>query len=79
MSSQANDTTCPECNSKLQKCLIQQNYAITICVNEKCQYPFRTNEVENNLSYISDKDILDAAKNRLEHGQQGATLPTEKK
>lgn len=61
---------CPLCNSLLRRCLIQQNYGITICINEGCQYPFNSEEVIDNLSFVSDKCILDAAKRRLEHGEQ---------
>ncbi|CAI4920826.1 CGH_3_HP_G0025570.mRNA.1.CDS.1 [Saccharomyces cerevisiae] len=29
---------CPDCNERLQKCLIQQNYAIIICPSLVCGY-----------------------------------------
>ncbi|CAH00510.1 uncharacterized protein KLLA0_D07876g [Kluyveromyces lactis] len=70
MSKPKNDLKCPQCQSNLQRCLIQQNYAVTICTNETCQYPFNSNEIINDLSFISDRDILRAAKSRLEDEQR---------
>lgn len=58
-------TTCPECKSALQKCLIQQNYAMVICPSLTCGYPFNQAPVLDNLVYIDDKDVLDVAQRRL--------------
>ena len=56
---------CPECGSKLQKCLIQQNYAIVMCVNTQCSYPFNRTPVIDNLVYVRENDVLTVAKQRL--------------
>ncbi|CCF56173.1 hypothetical protein KAFR_0A07390 [Kazachstania africana CBS 2517] len=58
-------TTCPNCGQILQKCLIQQNYAIVICPSERCSYPFDQNEVLDQLSYVDETEVLDAAQQRL--------------
>lgn len=60
-----NITDCPDCNSPLQKCLIQQNYAIVICTKEDCPYPFNQRDVTGNLVYVYDSDIISVAKQRL--------------
>ncbi|KAK5780660.1 uncharacterized protein PWA37_003307 [Arxiozyma heterogenica] len=56
---------CPDCGDLLQKCLIQQNYAMVICPNEKCEYPFNQHEIADNLVYVDDNDILEVARLRL--------------
>lgn len=56
---------CPDCGELLQKCLIQQNYAMVICPNEKCGYPFNQQENIENLVYVDDSDVLEAARLRL--------------
>ncbi|AHY76935.1 AQG_2a_G0045820.mRNA.1.CDS.1 [Saccharomyces cerevisiae] len=56
---------CPDCNERLQKCLIQQNYAIIICPSLVCGYPFNQREVLENLTYVDDNDVLKVAKKRL--------------
>lgn len=58
-------THCPDCGTALEKCLIQQNYAIIICPNEECGYPFNQEENINNLVYVDDSDVLEAARQRL--------------
>ncbi|GAV50787.1 hypothetical protein ZYGR_0Z02100 [Zygosaccharomyces rouxii] len=60
-----NITNCPDCGGPLQKCLIQQNYAIVICTKEDCPYPFNQREVMDNLVYVYDSDIISVAKQRL--------------
>lgn len=62
---QVNPDECPDCQSKLQKCLIQQNYAMVICPNVQCGYPFNHNEVIDNLVYVDDNEIIEGAKKRL--------------
>lgn len=56
---------CPDCSELLQKCLIQLNYAMVICPNEKCGYPFNQHEIVDNLVYVDDNDILEVARLRL--------------
>ncbi|CAI4035951.1 hypothetical protein SMKI_14G1610 [Saccharomyces mikatae IFO 1815] len=56
---------CPDCNEKLQKCLIQQNYAIIICPSLTCGYPFNQRDILDNLTYVDDNDVLKVAKKRL--------------
>lgn len=63
-----NITNCPDCGGPLQKCLIQQNYAIVICVEEHCTYPFNQREVMDNLVYVYDPDIISVARQRLSQG-----------
>ncbi|CAL9738521.1 hypothetical protein MOSE0_N13278 [Monosporozyma servazzii] len=58
-------TRCPECDHNLQKCLIQQNYAMIICPNEKCGYPFNQHENIEHMVYVDDNDVLEAARQRL--------------
>ncbi|AGO13183.1 AaceriAFR032Wp [[Ashbya] aceris (nom. inval.)] len=69
---------CPQCNTELRKCLIQQNYSIVICPNEQCMYPFNEAEVIQHLVQTSDKEILEAAKVRLKNdnitGSGGALM-----
>ncbi|SCU92477.1 LAFA_0F10858g1_1 [Lachancea sp. 'fantastica'] len=64
------DTRCPQCDSKLQKCLIQQNYSLVLCTNLNCGYPFNEREVMDNIVYTKDSQILDAAKRRLRKEEQ---------
>lgn len=61
----ASSIECPDCHSKLQKCLIQQNYAMVVCPNVDCGYPFTHNEVIDNLVYVDDNEIIEGAKERL--------------
>lgn len=63
------DEFCPQCETALRKCLIQQNYSLLMCPNEKCSYPFNEREIIENLVYTKDGEILDAAKRRLEEEQ----------
>lgn len=56
---------CPDCGNHLKKCLIQQNYAMVICPNLECGYPFNQSEVINHIVHINDKDIIEVAKDRL--------------
>lgn len=56
---------CPNCGGSLQKCLIQQNYAMVICIREDCGYPFNQNEVFDQLVYVDDQEILSVARKRL--------------
>ncbi|CCC71092.1 hypothetical protein NCAS_0G02050 [Naumovozyma castellii] len=56
---------CPDCGSVLQKCLIQQNYAMVICPDEKCGYPFNQRRVQENLVYVDDSEVIPVAKQRL--------------
>lgn len=58
-------TKCPDCGTPLQKCLIQQNYAMVLCPNETCGYPFNQHDNIENMVYVDDNDILDAARQRL--------------
>ncbi|AQZ12742.1 YNL162W-A [Zygosaccharomyces parabailii] len=59
------ETVCPDCGGPLQKCLIQQNYAIVICIKEDCGYPFNKKEVFDQLVYVDDQEILSVARKRL--------------
>lgn len=56
---------CPDCGENLKKCLIQQNYAMVICPNNKCEYPFNQNEVLSNVVYVDESEVLAVAKKRL--------------
>lgn len=58
-------TKCPDCSHNLQKCLIQQNYAMIICPNEECGYPFNQHENIEHMVYVDDNDVLEAARQRL--------------
>lgn len=58
-------TKCPQCHSELRKCIIQQNFSIVICINEKCAYPFNEERVIDQLVPTTDKEIIEAAKSRL--------------
>lgn len=56
---------CPDCGDFLSKCMIQQNYALVICPNLGCGYPFNQNEVSDNVVYIEESEVLEVAKQRL--------------
>lgn len=56
---------CPDCGENLKKCLIQQNYAMVICPNNQCGYPFNQNEVLSNVVYVDESEVLAVAKKRL--------------
>ncbi|CAL9733040.1 hypothetical protein MOUN0_O12046 [Monosporozyma unispora] len=58
-------TKCPDCGHVLQKCLIQQNYAMILCPNEECGYPFNQHENIEHMVYVDDNDVLEAAGQRL--------------
>ncbi|CCK70810.1 uncharacterized protein KNAG_0F01420 [Huiozyma naganishii CBS 8797] len=58
-------TICPDCKTQLQKCLIQQNYAMVICPNEECAYPFNQGKNIDNMVYVKESEVLDVAKKRL--------------
>ncbi|QLG74158.1 hypothetical protein HG535_0G00430 [Zygotorulaspora mrakii] len=63
-----NDATtavCPDCTTNLKKCLIQQNYAVVICPNLDCGYPFNQTQAINNIVYVKEKEIIEVAKSRL--------------
>ncbi|CCE63700.1 hypothetical protein TPHA_0F02180 [Tetrapisispora phaffii CBS 4417] len=56
---------CPQCDSFLQKCLIQQNYAMVLCPNRECLYPFNEVSSTDNLFYVEGSEMLNAATERL--------------
>lgn len=56
---------CPDCGENLKKCLIQQNYAMVICPNNQCGYPFNQNEALSNVVYVDESEVLAVAKKRL--------------
>lgn len=60
-------SNCPYCKENLRKCLIQQNYSIVTCSNEKCMYPFNETEIKHQIVHVSDKEILEVAKFRLKN------------
>lgn len=64
------ETKCPQCGSELEKCLIQQNYSIIMCANTECSFPFNEDQVSKSIAYTDDKEILKAAKDRLESEQK---------
>ncbi|CCH60531.1 hypothetical protein TBLA_0D00210 [Henningerozyma blattae CBS 6284] len=62
---QEDPTKCPLCYSSLQKCLIQQNYAMIICPNVQCGYPFTTSENIDHILYVHEDEVLSVAESRL--------------
>lgn len=56
---------CPECGDFLQKCLIQQNYAMVICPNLRCGFPFNRTEALENIVYVDESEVLEVARHRL--------------
>lgn len=56
---------CPDCGDFLTKCLIQQNYAMVLCPNLRCGYPFNQNETSENVVYVEESEVLEVAKQRL--------------
>lgn len=56
---------CPQCGEFLQKCLIQQNYAMVICPSLQCAFPFNQNKPLDNLVYVDESEVLEVARQRL--------------
>lgn len=66
MESSSEDTRiCPECKNMLHKCLIQQNYAMILCPNTECGYPFNQKENLENIIYVDGLEVLEVATKRL--------------
>ncbi|QLQ82632.1 hypothetical protein HG537_0H03950 [Torulaspora globosa] len=56
---------CPQCGEFLQKCLIQQNYAMIICPSLQCAFPFNQNKAVDNIVYVDENEVLEVARQRL--------------
>ncbi|KAK9494132.1 hypothetical protein V1508DRAFT_460729 [Lipomyces doorenjongii] len=57
---------CPDCGQlTLRKCLIHENFAIILCVDKACGYPFAEDDIRIHIVPVTSRQILEAARRRM--------------
>ncbi|KAK9466730.1 hypothetical protein V1512DRAFT_247942 [Lipomyces arxii] len=61
-----NSKICPDCKqSSLRRCLIQKKFAIVICIDKKCAYPFGNDDILKNILYVKEEEVLHNCRQHL--------------
>ncbi|KAK9365399.1 hypothetical protein V1509DRAFT_642739 [Lipomyces kononenkoae] len=57
---------CPDCGQRtLRKCLIQEEFALILCVDKSCGYPFAQTNIMDYIVRVRTDEILEAARRRM--------------
>ncbi|KAK9387470.1 hypothetical protein V1515DRAFT_586258 [Lipomyces mesembrius] len=57
---------CPDCGQlTLRKCLIHENFALVLCVDKACGYPFAEDDIREHIVRVTSRQTLEAARRRM--------------
>ncbi|KAK9361377.1 hypothetical protein V1504DRAFT_432957 [Lipomyces starkeyi] len=57
---------CPDCGQlTLRKCLIHENFALILCVDKTCGYPFAEDDIREHIVRVTSRQTLEAARRRM--------------
>ncbi|KAK9236963.1 hypothetical protein V1525DRAFT_389015 [Lipomyces kononenkoae] len=57
---------CPDCGQRtLRKCLIHDEFALVLCVDKSCGYPFAQTNIREYIVRVPTSEILEAARRRM--------------
>ncbi|KAK9375554.1 uncharacterized protein V1513DRAFT_463689 [Lipomyces chichibuensis] len=61
-----NTCLCPDCGQlTLRKCLIHENFALILCVDKTCGYPFAEDDIREHIVRVTSRQTLEAARRRM--------------
>ncbi|KAK9457337.1 hypothetical protein V1511DRAFT_514748 [Dipodascopsis uninucleata] len=64
--SEVENRACPECGKiTLARCMVQEEYAIVMCTDKKCVYPFGEQSLDQYIIHVSREDLLKSAMERM--------------